>query len=87
MNINMKKTVQVDAKVFKMCAKCSDCCGGDLIDKDGMVLKQHDGYVPGFFPGGGGDYVELDIDIDTGQILNWRKPSAEQIEEFIGDGD
>lgn len=30
-----------------------------------------------------GDYLMLDIDIDTGRVLNWQKPSATAIEQFI----
>jgi len=29
-----------------------------------------------------GDYVELDIDIDTGMILNWKKPTKAQLKEL-----
>jgi len=28
-----------------------------------------------------GDYVELQIDLETGQIMNWKKPSRKVIEE------
>lgn len=34
-----------------------------------------------------GDYVILDIDLDTGKILNWKPPTAEQIEEWISPKD
>jgi hypothetical protein len=27
--------------------------------------------------------VILNIDLDTGQVTNWKKPTAEQIEQFI----
>jgi hypothetical protein len=30
-----------------------------------------------------GDYIILNIDIDTGYIKNWRTPTKEQIKEFI----
>jgi len=32
-----------------------------------------------------GDYIILDIDIDSGQITNWVTPSAESIQEWIKD--
>lgn len=83
MKIDAVKTVQVEAKTISMSAKCSDMCSISLHDQDGNVIKvQEDGYVPGFFPGGGGDYVQLQIDIDTGRILNW-SPTKEKIEAFI----
>jgi hypothetical protein len=46
--------------------------------------REYDGYVPKFL--GGGDDVELDIDLDTGKILNW-KPTTEidkELEEYFG---
>lgn len=30
-----------------------------------------------------GDYLILEIDLDTGQIKNWKAPTAKQIEEWI----
>jgi hypothetical protein len=30
-----------------------------------------------------GDYIILDIDIDTGVIKNWKKPTKEVIKEWI----
>lgn len=83
MKIDMQKTVQVEAKVLKVHLKVSDRFSAVLVDQDGATIHDHDGYVPSFFPGGPGDYVELNIDIDTGQILNWKKPHPSDIEEFI----
>jgi hypothetical protein len=52
--------------------------------EDGIEVADHDGYVPDFFPGPHfGDYLMFDIDIDTGKILNWKRPTAKQIDEFI----
>lgn len=42
---------------------------------DGKIVARSDGYVPDIKGIGGGDYIEMDIDLDTGQILNW-KPST-----------
>ena len=66
-----------------MCAKCSDMFSARFHDdnKLGPIPDgEYDGYVPTFFPGqNGGDYVELEIDIDTGNILNWKIPSRAQL--------
>lgn len=84
MKINAIKTVQVDAKVLKLHLKVRDDFTATLEDAEGQTLTEYDGYVPNFMPGEHyGDYVILDIDIDTGIILNWSVPSAEQIECFI----
>ncbi len=48
------------------------------------VLDLDDVYVPGFFPWEHyWDYLILDIDLETGQILNWKKPTADDIKEYI----
>jgi len=67
-------------KTIRICAKCSDQCFVSLIDAADNTIAEHDGYVPDFMPGEHyGDYVELDIDRDTGRILNWKKPSAKSL--------
>jgi hypothetical protein len=48
------------------------------------IVGEYDGYVPDFFPGQHfGDYVELEIDVDTGMILNWKKPSKAQLDKVF----
>jgi len=65
-------------------AKCSDSFFANLYDDNGNHLKEYDGYVPKFFPGNHyGDYVNLEIDMSTGQILNWTTPTEDEIKEFI----
>jgi hypothetical protein len=74
--------------ILEISAKCSDLCWAELRDKDGNVLKTHDGYVPDFMPGTHyGDYVQLKIDTDTGQILDWEKPTkAKMLNDLNGEG-
>lgn len=83
--IAMKKEVQVQAKTLKIYMKVSDRFSASLVDQDGAEIHdQEDGYVPGFMPGEHyGDYVILDIELDTGKILNWKPPTAKQIQEWI----
>jgi len=89
MEINATKTVKINAKTLSVYMKVCDTFTATLKDAEGNELKEYEGYVPNFMPAhaGGeshyGDYLILDIDIDTGMIKNWKKPSAEQIEEFI----
>jgi len=74
-------------KTISISAKCSDMFFAQAHDKNGKkVGDDYDGYVPEFMPGEHfGDYVDLKIDIDTGKILNWKKPTqAELIETFTG---
>jgi len=73
-----------ELKVLHISAKCSDLCCAELKDENGHVVATHDGYVPDFMPEDHfGDYVELDIDLETGKLLNWKKPSAAEVEKEI----
>ena len=85
MEINMTKTVPVNAKELRIHIKVSDRFTGDVHDEQGARIGgQDDGYVPNFMPGQHyGDYLILNIDLDTGVITNWKKPTAEQIQDFI----
>jgi len=86
MEISQTKVVPVVAKELRIHLKVSDMFSAAVHDDAGNELGgQEDGYVPDFMPGQHyGDYVILNIDLDTGQITNWKKPTAEQIEKFIG---
>lgn len=83
--IAMKKEIQVEAKVLKIHLKVRDEFTASLVDQNGdEIHTQEDGYVPGFMPGPHyGDYVILDVDLDTGQILNWKPPTAKAIQDWI----
>ena len=59
-------------KTVRIQAHCSDCFDADLKDENGNVLFEYDGYVPGWFVArGSGDAVRMEIDNETGRILNW----------------
>lgn len=61
-------------------AKCSDMFAANLDDG-----REYDGYVPDFMPGEHyGDYVQLDIELATGRILNWKAPTVSQLTEVFG---
>lgn len=79
--MNKNKSTQI----ISICAKCSDLFSASLI-KDGKIIGKYDGYVPALMPGDGcGDYVLLDINVDTGQIVNWKRPTKEQLRIFKAD--
>lgn len=85
MKIGIKKEVEVDAKELRIYTKVCDCFTATLFDQDGKCIHEQDeGHVPSMMPGEHyGDYIILNIDIDTGYIKNWRAPTKEQIEDFI----
>lgn len=71
-------------KTLRVSAKCSDMFTAQYDGKD------YDGYVPEWFPHPNtshyGDYVILEINPETGQILNWKKPTATQLNETFKKG-
>lgn len=60
-------------KTFSFYGKTSDCFGG-TIKENGKIIAEIDGYPPTFL---GYDGIELEIDLETGQILNWNAPNEE----------
>lgn len=70
---------------LKISAKCSDMCSCIYEDNKGKVLAESDSYVPAGINIGdfGGDYVEMEIDMQTGQILNWKPVSDAKIIKAI----
>ncbi|MFI5342832.1 MAG: hypothetical protein ACHQUC_01290 [Chlamydiales bacterium] len=86
MKIGIKKTVEVEAKIIEVHAKVCDSASYTLRDQDGNEISFKEDYVPGFFPEEHyGDYLHFKIDIESGVIINWKKPTMEQIQEFLGD--
>ena len=84
MEIDAIEKTKVNAKTLKLHLKVRDRFTGVLESERGTELTEFDGYVPDFMPGDHyGDYVILDIDIDTGKITNWKQPDALEIEEWI----
>ncbi len=83
MKVKKNEEIEVTVKTVRINAKCSDLCITELIDEKGSSIVECDGYVPGFMPGDHyGDYIILDIDMETGKILNWT-PSKHDVQEFI----
>lgn len=73
-------------KTINVCGKVSDLCAIQVYDETGAVIQTHDGYVPDWFPDGGGDYITLEIDVATGKILNWTTPTDADIAKLNGKG-
>jgi len=65
--------------ILSISAKCSDCCYTSFKADNGKVTDS-DGYVPkGIGIDEYGDYVVLEIDMQTGQILNWKPVSDAKV--------
>lgn len=63
--------------------KCDDKCFIDLRHKDGRGTTEYSGYVPHGFSIGGGDYIKLRIDNDTGKIIDWVPLRVEEAERIL----
>ncbi len=88
--VTIKKSVQVvelEAKTLLIHMKVRDTFYCAVQDAEGKSIgNDYEGYVPSFMPEDHyGDYLILKVDIDTGQIVNWIVPAAEDIEALIND--
>lgn len=71
-------------KTIFVTAKCSDLCHVDFRDANGNSLGERDGYVPDWMPEEHyGDYVELEIEVATGKILNWKEPKQKDLKDSM----
>ena len=62
-------------------AKCSDMFFASICKDGAGQIGEYDGYVPECFgPNGYGDYVKLEVNVETGQIVGW---DAEAAKEFV----
>jgi len=67
--------------ILKISAKCSDLCSTLFTDAKGNESTS-DGYVPkNIGIDEWGDYVVLEIDMQTGQIQNWKPVSDARVIE------
>lgn len=79
---------EVSVATMSLCLKVRDEFGAEFFDEQRKSLVSYEGYVPDFMPGEHyGDYVILDIDLETGRITNWKKPTAEQLLAVLHKGD
>lgn len=80
----MKVTIEgkkVEINRILITTKCSDEFSADFKNGE-RTVAEYTGYVPDFMPKEcEGDYIWLDIDLNTGTILNWKRPSVKSIEE------
>ena len=88
MSITIKRPIEAVPAIMHVHLKVRDQFSFKLMDThDQVIAEQEDGYVPDFFPGTSyGDYVELQIDVRTGQIVNWDDHfSMSRLQKFINE--
>lgn len=64
---------------IKVTAKCDDMSS---VSVEELNLRK-EGYVPRELGIGGGDYIRLTIDSDTGKIEGWVSLSSEDLEKAL----
>ena len=84
MKISHEKTGKIDVQTLRLYVKTSDGFECKILKQDGEVVGEYDGYVPDFFPEEHyGDYLILNIDLETGKITNWQRPTEKDIVELL----
>jgi hypothetical protein len=65
-------------------AKCSDSCHIKFHDEKNNEIGERNDYVPKWMSEEHyGDYVELEIEIATGKILNWKVPTQKELKDSM----
>lgn len=86
--IGVQKIVEQEVTELRIYTKVTDTFTASLVDGDGHIIKDYEGYVPPFMPGKHyGDYIILNINLETGVITNWSKPTEEELIEFLKAGE
>lgn len=76
-------TKKINVKKLLLSVKVSDLGIYTLFDNDNNEIVEHNGYKPSFIPGRS-DTIVLEIDLDTGKILNFLF-DKDKIQEFIAE--
>ena len=64
---------------IRLSGKASDMFNYSVYDTDGLELLDKEGYAPDIYGVCGGDYFDLEIDIETGKIVDWNQQSKDDI--------
>ncbi len=71
------------SRILKISAHCQDRFSASVSGDKELNNDYGPNYVPSDLGIGGGDYIDLEIDLDTGQIINWKKPSDETLKQLF----
>jgi hypothetical protein len=73
-------------KTIRIYGKCSDRSHTVAKDASGKRLLEAEGYVKYGLGLGGGDDIEIEVDIETGKIVGWQKPTDDALlDAFYGE--
>ena len=68
--------------IIKFSAKCSDLCSYTLLNDNREEIFRKEGHVPDML--GGGDYVQVAIDLSTGRLLGFEPLTEKEALEMLG---
>lgn len=84
MSTTTKRITPADVATLRLCLKVSDMFNATVVNGAGEEVLTYSDYVPDFMPGEHyGDYVELEIEVATGRIVNWHVPTKREMEVFL----
>lgn len=72
----------MNKRILSISCKCSDSFFASA-RIHGIKVTYGPNYVPRNLGIGGGDYIKLEIDLDTGQIIDWKPIDNETLEEVF----
>jgi hypothetical protein len=56
----------------------------DVLNQSWKNVGERDGYVPDFMPNEHyGDYIHIEIDVETGRIVDWKKPTQKELKDSM----
>jgi len=81
--LDVLRKVELETKYVTVHVKACDQGQYELFDAAGNFIgRREDDYVPNkVIPGEYGDYIALRIDLETGQITNWKVPTGKDLRE------
>jgi len=86
--LSIMREAKVRAKTLKIFIKVTDGFCWELKDNNGELLRAYeDTYVPYWIPWDYGDYLDLEIDIETWVIKNWSVPTTQELENDINNNE
>lgn len=85
MELPRKIVEMVKAESVMVHVKVCDSGNYELLGPNGQKIATLEDYVPTFFPEDHyGDYLVLNINLETGQIINWKKPEPIVVARAFG---
>jgi hypothetical protein len=72
------------ARIINVRVYCPDRFNFDIKDsRDNILASGEQTYIPDWFIGNSDSELDLEIDLETGVILNWVTPTSEEIQNTI----